>query len=639
MATTEPSTGSARGRLFVRIYATFMVSVLLFGLLAAGLASLSASSRDNQRAEAVFDRVTAEAERMVPAMRLQDEDSLRTILAEMDEDFDALVILHPFERNANRERQGEGETEDEAEAEDEGPGAGGGEDPSEDRRTPDVRDLDRVRAQQGRDPDLDPGDSDDFPFPEGDRPPPPPDDPFAPPPDDPFAPPPRDDQRPPPGDSFTRPSTQPRLGDQPGPTGTRYAPPNADSQTDDRRAQQERGEARARWRRMMAPPVSSDPKVNPQEVPPPTPREYRRLLHGRPVLRTGPGPTPPTIIIPLFEPEADTESGRRPKLLGAVSITPHHDVSGWLFAAGLLLLLALAGGAYPLARSLTSRLDTLERSTRALARGELSHRAKIEGDPRDEIDSLALSFNQMAERLETLVSGQRTLLTNVSHELRTPIARIKVLIEILGERIEQLEGTQARGEPIDTETLARLSRGLDEMQEDLGEVEGLIRDLLTSGRLELVEGGALQLEPIELCELCEQVAGRFDATVECQGVAEDHSFEGDRMLLERLLKNLLANARRACPAGALTIRGGLEGEGAQRHMVIEVEDEGPGVPEDKRSLIFEPFARLDAARARDKGGVGLGLYLCRQIARAHGGTLSAESRRDGRPGARFVLRL
>src|SRR5690606_17522697 len=120
--------------------------------------------------------------------------------------------------------------------------------------------------------------------------------------------------------------------------------------------------------------------------------------------------------------------------------------------------------------------------------------------------------------------------------------------------------------------VTRLERGLAELQEDLGEVEGLIQDLLTSGRLELGRGNVLELETIELKQLCESAAGRFAAAVElAPGLT---TIEGDRMLLDRLLRNLLANARRACPEGGIVIRAMREGE----ETVIEIEDEGPGVP-------------------------------------------------------------
>ena len=110
------------------------------------------------------------------------------------------------------------------------------------------------------------------------------------------------------------------------------------------------------------------------------------------------------------------------------------------------------------------------------------------------------------------------------------------------------------------------------------------------------------------------------------------------LLLERLLRNLLSNARRHSPDGAVTVIGEELREG-RSGVLLAVEDEGPGVPAEHREVIFEPFHRLDAARNRDAGGVGLGLHLCRQIARAHGGNIHVEDRRDGASGARFVVTL
>jgi signal transduction histidine kinase len=411
---------------------------------------------------------------------------------------------------------------------------------------------------------------------------------------------------------------------------------------------------RLRGRRLGPPLIAPDHAGQP---PPPMHEhplskfETQRLRRGLPIVRRH-GLGPPTIGVPLYEhgfaleneselededelvPDAQME--KRGQFVALVLIEPTHDPHRHILALGLLLLVALAGGAWALARSLTSRLAKLERSTRALAGGELSHRAEITGtkspEPRDEIDRLALSFNEMADRLEALLTGQRTLLANVSHELRTPIARTKVLVEILGERIESMRIAEQQGEARAPEDLARLERGLEEMQQDIAEVEALIRDLLTSGRLELGRDHALVLEPIELGPLCEEAAARFGARVDCEPGLR---LQGDRMLLDRMLKNLLGNARRACPDGDVVIRAKREADA----LVLEVEDEGPGIASSERSIIFEPFARLDAARDRDQGGVGLGLYLCRQIAQAHHGTIRAFGRLDGASGARFVIRL
>ena len=294
-----------------------------------------------------------------------------------------------------------------------------------------------------------------------------------------------------------------------------------------------------------------------------------------------------------------------------------------LALVGLLVMLGV--GAWPLARSLTRRLARLEEGADRIAAGQLEHRVPADGNG-DEIDRLGQAFNAMATQLGAMLRGQRALLTNVSHELRTPVARMRVLVELLGERLTNLPDPE---HPV----AARLRRGITEMGEDLIELEGLIGDLLTSGRLDLAGAPALQRQPTELQPLLTRAAARVGARVRCEPATL--TAELDVVLIERLLANLLHNARRACPEGQIDITAGSDGV----TLTLGVEDEGPGIAPGERAQIFDPFPRLDAARARDHGGVGLGLYLCRQIAQAHGGTIAAEDRLDGARGARLVLRL
>lgn len=292
-------------------------------------------------------------------------------------------------------------------------------------------------------------------------------------------------------------------------------------------------------------------------------------------------------------------------------------------AAGIgLLLLSLLAVAWPLARSLTGRLRELERTTRAFAAGELDARAQIA--PRDdEVDQLAASFNDMAQRIASLIHGQRTLLTNVSHELRTPLARMRVLLEILEEKATRPPYGEDPG-------VQRVREGLAELGQDVHEMNQLVEDLLTSGRLEL--GRAIERRSVALADIGARMAAKYDAHfVAAEPLPNVH---GDPLLLERVLSNLLANARRACPDGRIEVDVQREGQ----DFVLSVQDEGHGVPPERREEIFEPFTRLDSARSRDAGGVGLGLYLCRQVAKAHGGTLRCIDRPDGERGARFELR-
>lgn len=294
-----------------------------------------------------------------------------------------------------------------------------------------------------------------------------------------------------------------------------------------------------------------------------------------------------------------------------------------------LLIAVLGAGSWVLARSLATRLSQLQTSARRIAAGELAHRVEATTPtPSDEIDELALSFNYMAEKVELLVTGQKTLLANVSHELRTPIARVKVLLEILEDRAVALQAS--RGNPADH--AARLHKGMSEMHTDIAEIESLISDLLTSGRLDLQSGNVLDRAEVPAREFLQRIGSRVGARVDVHDV---QTLDVDEMLLGRLLSNLLVNARRACPDGEIAIECIDRGDA----IVLSVEDEGPGVRPADRSAIFEPFMRLDAARARDQGGVGLGLYLSRQIAAAHGGTIDVGERQDGAQGARFTLTL
>jgi len=346
-------------------------------------------------------------------------------------------------------------------------------------------------------------------------------------------------------------------------------------------------------------------------------RQLARLQRGQPLVQRG--DRDPALALGIF-----AADGALVAVL-ALDTGARGAARTWQLGLALLgLLLALGVAAWPLARSLTRRLARLEDGADRIAAGQLEHRVPADGNG-DEIDRLGQAFNAMATQLGAMLRGQRALLTNVSHELRTPIARMRVLVELLGERLESIPDP-------DHPVAARLRRGIAELGQDLIELEGLIGDLLTSGRLDLAGAPALQRSPTELLPLLSRAAARVGARVRCE---PDLVADLDVVLIERLLANLLHNARRACPEGQIDLAAVRDGAA----LLLSVEDEGPGIAPADRAQIFDPFTRLDAARARDHGGVGLGLYLCRQIAQAHGGTITAEDRLDGAHGARLALRL
>ena len=281
---------------------------------------------------------------------------------------------------------------------------------------------------------------------------------------------------------------------------------------------------------------------------------------------------------------------------------------GWLPGVALLAV-CLGVGAYPIARRITGRLERLKDRVEALGGGNLSARVEVEG--RDEVADLAESFNRAAERIERLVEGERTMLASASHELRTPLARIRMATELLaGQERPELTAQIAA---------------------DVAELDGLIEELLLASRLQTSERVA-ETEPVDLLALVAEEGARVNAAVSGEPV----TLNGDRRLLRHLVRNLFENARRHGGEAKMQARVESVGPPAEVEARLSVSDRGPGVPEEERERIFAPFYR--PAGMREKGeGVGLGLYLVRQIARRHWGDVRCEANPGG--GARFVVTL
>ncbi len=265
---------------------------------------------------------------------------------------------------------------------------------------------------------------------------------------------------------------------------------------------------------------------------------------------------------------------------------PRRRSGGWF---GLLATLAVvvAVGAYPLARRITRRLERLQTRVDALGAGDLAARVDVEGS--DEIAALANSFNRAAERIESLVGVQRTILATASHELRSPLARIRMAIELLA------------GGPPRPELRERIER-------DVAELDNLIDELLLASRLEMVRNLEAP-ESVDLLALAAEEGARVEAAVAGESVA----VRGDRRLLRHLVRNLFENARRHGTGAAIDATVGEEGG----RVLLRVCDRGPGIAESERERIFDPFYR-PAAKREDGSGVGLGLHLVKVIAERHG---------------------
>jgi signal transduction histidine kinase len=279
---------------------------------------------------------------------------------------------------------------------------------------------------------------------------------------------------------------------------------------------------------------------------------------------------------------------------------------GWMVA---LIGVTVALGVYPIVRRLTKRLEALQRGVQRWGEGDLSMRVTQEGE--DEVADLSKRFNAAAARIEQLVRSHKSLLANASHELRSPLARIRMGLELIGER------------PSET-TRAEISR-------NIAELDQLIDEILLSSRLDAKEADMGTVETVDLVGLAAEECARVDAELDVHAPGDALTVRGVPRLLRRAIRNLLENARRY-GAGGTTVELASRGDAAE----IRVSDRGPGVPAELRARIFEPFYRLPGASERN-GGVGLGLALVKSIAERHGGGVRCEDRPGG--GASFVIML
>ena len=289
---------------------------------------------------------------------------------------------------------------------------------------------------------------------------------------------------------------------------------------------------------------------------------------------------------------------------------------GWYTLGTLLLLTALA---YAYVRRLLRPLDDIRAGARRFGHGDFS--APIPVRRNDELGTLAGDVNAMAQAIHQMLESKRGLLLAISHELRSPLTRARLNTELLPEsgEVEPLRGALLR---------------------DLAARRDLITDLLESERLGRGHA-ALQLEATDLAALVREAvqasgAPRVDLKLPAAMPLLPLDRSRMRLVLRTLLDNALRHSADADEPPEIRLIAEGEGEGEQAGWLLSVRDHGPGVPEAILPHLAEPFYRPDAARERSTGGVGLGLYLCKLVALAHGGRFSV---RNAAPGleVRIVL--
>lgn len=287
----------------------------------------------------------------------------------------------------------------------------------------------------------------------------------------------------------------------------------------------------------------------------------------------------------------------------------------------ILAIAVLVSGiiCYVLAGYLTSDVRRLRAATQQLAAGDLSARADApKGRRRDEIAQLVRDFNTMAARLQDLVTAQSRLLNDISHELRSPLARLSVALGLAWQR----SGEDAHS-------------ALQRIELEANRLNELIERLLTLARL---EGGedAMRHTAIPLDELVQDIT--LDADFEAQSrqchvlcmIQDEVTVYGSASLLHSAIENVVRNATRHTREGTdVEIRVARESANGKSEAVVRVIDRGPGVPQESLEKLFRPFYRLDDARGRQTGGVGLGLAITERAVRLHGGTVRAANRPEG----------
>ena len=288
---------------------------------------------------------------------------------------------------------------------------------------------------------------------------------------------------------------------------------------------------------------------------------------------------------------------------------------GFLWVMGLAGLMVMIG-VFPIARRLTQRLEALQRGVQGWGEGNLS--ARVPSGGQDEVGDLSRHFNDAAERVQALMDSQaallrsqKSLLANASHELRSPLARIRMALELSGS--------------------APTPAVRKEIGRNITELDLLIDEILLASRLDAKELDLGTLEEVDLVGLVAEEAARVNAALELAPGLTSVVVPCVSRLLRRAVRNLLENARRY---GGQDVSAELSTE--EGDAVLVVNDRGPGVPEDQRERIFEPFYRMPGA-SESNGGVGLGLALVRSIAQRHGGQVRCSPRTGG--GARFTLRF
>jgi heavy metal sensor kinase len=295
-----------------------------------------------------------------------------------------------------------------------------------------------------------------------------------------------------------------------------------------------------------------------------------------------------------------------------------------LFVVPFAMILAGAGGWF-LARQSLAPMAAMAASTRRITARNLSERLPVT-NPKDELGSLATTFNSLLDRLSAAFNQQRQFMADASHELRSPLSVIRTAAEVTLDKAHREEDEYREPLAVVKEQVGRLSRIVDDMfalsRADMGQLQVHVADLYLD---EVVD---------ETVSAASVLAARKQIKIESRGPGES-PYHGDEGLLRQMILNLLDNAIKYTPQGG-HVQVILEQDPAE--YSIRVQDTGTGIAPDDQPYIFDRFFRCDKARSGYAGnGAGLGLSIARSIAELHHGQLKLES--SGPTGSTFLVSL
>lgn len=282
-----------------------------------------------------------------------------------------------------------------------------------------------------------------------------------------------------------------------------------------------------------------------------------------------------------------------------------------------ILAVVLTAGlvCYALASYISSPIRKLRDATRTLAGGNLSVRVSPKISNRaDDLALLANDFDDMAERIESLINSEKRLTRDISHELRSPLARIKVALELLRAKAPEEAGT--------------LVNRIDSESDRLNE---LVSQILTLSKLE-TGSGEFEKNEINLKKLVESLIAdaEFEAAAKGSSVRaarlDEVNISGNEHLITRAVDNVLRNAVGYTAENTEVV---VSLEAVNGEAVIAIEDNGPGVPSEDLEKLFRPFYRIGEARDRKSGGTGLGLAIAERAVHNHRGNIGAENTGTG----------